>query len=119
MKDKIDIEDRGICEVKLFRDKTGRTVKALIPYESDLFTKKNCAVPMFTGLVRIKVVPMVGDKSQVFEKDFEFPFTDDVKSVIDAFERFDEICQKRIDERNVKVKKTSVENPESLETNEK
>lgn len=100
----MDIEDRGICEIKIYRDKTGRTVKSFIPVEDNSFTKKNCAVPMFSGVVRIKVVPLVSDKSQTFEKDFEFAFPDEIKTYLDAFIKFDEICQKRIDENNTKMK---------------
>jgi len=102
--------ERKVCTVSTFQDITGRTVKRLDPYIVYGPEDK----PMFIGKVRIKIVPLAGDSTTAKEKDFEFPFTDDVKTVEQAFDKFDEICQKRVDENNTKMKMKLTEGDQNV-----
>lgn len=91
------VEERGIHKIETFRDKTGRTVKTFTPFPY------NGGKVKYTGVARIRVVPILSDPTGIKEKDFEFPFTDETDSIEKAFETFDIVCQKRVDENNAKV----------------
>lgn len=89
-----------IKKMTMFRDEKGHVVKMFEDYVSS----PTPTPVMFSGTVRVVVTPPMNDVSQTFERDYEFPFTDDVTSVEQAFEKFDEIAKKRLDERNKKIK---------------
>jgi len=69
-----------------------------------MFCPVNNDKPFFTGIARIRVVPAANDQTTLKEKDFEFPFPVETETVENAFYDFDNICQKRVDENNAKVR---------------
>ena len=89
-----------IREEKVYCDEFGRVVKSFTPVGVEGTT-------LFAGKVRVRVTPPppMNDASQVFERDFEFPMTDDITSVEMAFAKFDEVCKKRVEEKKEKVLK--------------
>jgi hypothetical protein len=95
-------DERKVCEIKTYRDNTGRTVKMFCPVNNES--------PFFSGIARIRVVPVVNDAKTIKEKDFEFPFPIETTTVEQAFADFDSICQKRVDENNTKVRSKLVDN---------
>lgn len=91
----MNFEERNVCKIEIYRDKTGRTVKTFIPL--------NGGKTFYSGIARIRVVPIVSDMSGIKEKDFEFPFPDETETLEMAFDTFDIVCQKRVDENNAKI----------------
>jgi hypothetical protein len=91
-----------VCEIKLYRDNMGRTIRMFVPINGDK--------PFFTGIARIRVVPVAGDSSTPKEKDFEFPFPIETLTIEQAFTDFDNICQKRVDENNTKLRAKLADN---------
>lgn len=89
-------DERKVCEIKTYIDSAGRTVKMFCPINND--------PPFFSGVARIRIVPIQNDPKEIKEKDFEFPFPIETKTIIDAFYDFDSVCQKRVDENNTKVR---------------
>ena len=89
-----------VREEKLYRDEFGRIVKTFTPVGTEGAT-------LFAGKVRVRVTPPppMNAASQVFERDFEFPMTDDVTSVAMAFEKFDEVCKIPVEEKKAKKPK--------------
>jgi len=95
-----------IKKVETYRDEAGREVKSYSPISGDGKTQ-------FSGKVRVRISPAMNDSSQVFERDFEFPMTEDIVSIEMAFGKFDEICTKRINERKDKILKKSAKKEET------
>lgn len=89
-------DERKVCEIKTYRDNSGSTVKMFCPV--------NGGKPFFTGIARIKVVPLAKDSVTQKEKDFEFPFPVETETLENAFYDFNKICQKCLDENNAKVR---------------
>jgi len=79
-----------IHELNTYQDDEGRIV-----------VKHTCisdSSMLFTGKQRVKTADMK-------EWDWEFAFPTDVQTLESAFERFDEVCKRRLDEHNEKFKK--------------
>lgn len=95
-----------IRKENVYRDEAGRVVKEFVPLTE--------GQTLYCGKVRVRISNPMNDKSQVFERDFEFPMTDDITSVEMAFEKFDEICKKRVEERKEKVLKKASKDAESV-----
>lgn len=75
-------------ELKTFQDDEGRIITSRVSGEATLFTGKQ----------RVKT----GD---LREWDWEFGFPLEIQTIEEAFNRFDEICKRRLDEHNEKFKK--------------
>lgn len=88
-----------IAEIKTYRDELGRTVKTVCPEEG-----QGQGSIAFIGVERVKT-------KDGLEQDWEFFFPEDVTNLTEAFKRFDEVFQRRLDERNEKIvdKKTKAE----------
>ncbi|MCK9154536.1 MAG: hypothetical protein M0P12_00330 [Paludibacteraceae bacterium] len=75
-------------ELHTYVDEEGRTITS----------RKFQEATLFTGKQKVKTQDMR-------EWDWEFGFPLEIQTIESAFERFDEICKRRLDEHNARFKK--------------